>query len=209
MFNRLVSLQPSGLIVDSGKLDLLFTLPMESETFGISAGSMETEIIPPVLLLEPSMRAYNESLPSILARTYSDANFLQNISKTARTAENQTHLVSKTSAIHLEDDSFDFSSFLENTAYVQISDPGMPGPDFDIPRSKLLRARPKRAEQRKVWEAVYERYRDQRMEVCGLDLEPETTSIPASSMDAQQENQQENPHEADHEQAILMPTEHD
>lgn len=172
MFNRLMYLQPSGLIVDSGKLDLLFTLPMTSDVLGISTGSREDEIFPPLLLIEPSMRAYNESLPSIISKKYSDNNFLQNFPIKTRTSKNQTNLVMKTSSFHLEDGNFDLTSFMENTAYVHISDPDMPGPEYDAPRSKLLRARPKQAEQRKVWEAVYERYREQRMEICGLDLEP-------------------------------------
>ena len=192
-------LQPSGLIVDSEKLDLLFTLPMETELLGISTRSQQEEKLPPLLLLEPSMRAYNGSLPSIVARTYSDESFLQNIPKITKTSENQTNLVVKTSSIHLEDENFDLSYFMENVAYVHISDPGMPGPEYDTPRSRLLRARPKQAEQRKVWEAVYDRYREQRMEVCGLDLEP---SVPLANTDPN-ENHPEKPRVNDHEKVLM------
>lgn len=200
MFNRLMYLQPSGLIVDSEKLDLLFTLPMETELLGISTRSQQEEKLPPLLLLEPSMRAYNGSLPSIVARTYSDEGFLQNIPKITKTSENQTNLVVKTSSIHLEDENFDLSYFMENIAYVHISDPGMPGPEYDTPRSRLLRARPKQAEQRKVWEAVYDRYREQRMEVCGLDLEP---SVPPQNTDPNG-NHPEKPRVDDHEKFLMQ-----
>lgn len=201
MFNRLIYLKPSGLIVDSGKLDLLFTLPMKSDLLGISTGPREEEIVPPLLLIEPSIRAYNESLPSIIAKTYSDKSFLQNVPIRTRTSKNQTNLVMKTSSIHLEDDRFDMSYFMENTAYVHISDPGMPGPEYDTPRSKLLRARPKQAEQRKVWEAIYERYREQRMEICGLDLEPNI--LPADSDPTKNHPEKL---QADDQQNILMQT---
>lgn len=79
----------------------------------------------------------------------------------------------ETSAIHQESDRFNLSSFIDTTSYVHISDPGMLGPEFGESKSRLIRARPEQMTQREVWEAVYERYRQQRMEVCGLDLEPD------------------------------------
>jgi hypothetical protein len=62
---------------------------------------------------------------------------------------------------------------LKDTAYVIVEDEGLPGPEFDIPYGDWLSARPEEGEQRRAWEGVYERYRDARREVCGLDLEAE------------------------------------
>lgn len=86
-----------------------------------------------------------------------------------------------TSAFHLEDDTFDGAQFMEATSYVQLSDPGLLGPEFSASRLDLNRAKPQQMEQRRAWEAVYERYRQHRMELCSLDLEPaeDTTSEPA------------------------------
>ena len=62
---------------------------------------------------------------------------------------------------------------LKDTAYVIIEDEELPGPEFDIPYENWMRARPEAGEQRIAWEGVYERYREVRREVCGLDLETE------------------------------------
>lgn len=206
MFNRLIYLQPSGLIVNSGKLDLLFTLPMESELLGVYTEPQGEGNIPSLLLLQPSMRVYNESLPSIVARTYSDNRFLQDIPRTTTISENNANLIMKTSSIHLEDDNFDLSSFVENTAYIHISDPGMSGPEYDTPRSGLLRARPKQTEQRKVWDAVYEKYREQRMAVCGLDLEPTIFTASTDSANNHVAKESKALQSAKHQKKILKPT---
>lgn len=169
--NRLIYLKPSGLILDSAKLDRLFTLPMESAMLGIAGSPQDEDTTPSVILVEPSEKAYNDTLSSIPAGSYSDNEFLQHVSLVRGIAD-QNHLVVKTSAIHLESDRFNVTEFIEFTSYVQLSDPGLPGPEFSIPRRQLLRVKPKQPIHRKAWETVYEMFREQRMSVCGLDLEP-------------------------------------
>lgn len=171
LLNRLIYLKPSGLILDSAKLDMLFTLPMESAMLGISGNPHDEDTIPSVILLEPSEKAYNDTLSSIPAGSSSDEEFLRHVSLVAGT-RGQNNIVAKTSAIHLESDRFNLTEFIESTSYVQLSDPGLPGPEFNVPRRQLLRAKPKQPIHRRAWETVYEMFREQRMSVCGLDLEP-------------------------------------
>jgi hypothetical protein len=173
MFDRLIYLQPSGLIINSPRLDLLFTLPMESKVKGISAKLQGNNASPPIVLVKPSAEAFNKSMSVIQAGKYKDDDFLKNNNISNATTSYQSHSVVETSAIHLEDDQFNFSSFIDTTSYVHISDPGIRGPEFGVSRSSVIRARPKQMQGREVWEAIYERYRQQRIEVCGLDLEPE------------------------------------
>jgi hypothetical protein len=173
LFNRLIYLQPSGLIINSGKLDSLFTLAMDSETQGISANLPEENATPPILVFAPSAKALNKTLSVIQAGNYSEDQFLRNIPSLSTTTSNRSYSVVETSAMHQESDRFNLSSFIDTTSYVHISDPGMLGPEFGESKSRLIRARPEQMAQREVWEAVYERYRQQRMEVCGLDLEPD------------------------------------
>lgn len=184
MFKRLIYLQPSGLIINSGKLDMLFTRAMVSETMGISATNQEKGLNPPVLVIEPSVEALNRTLAVMEAGKYKEDEFLRNIPSSNAATSNRSYSVVETSAIHLEDDRFSLSSFIDTTSYVHISDPGMLGPEFGSSGSRLVRARPEQADPREVWEAVYERYRQQRMEICGLDLEHEPElkgNKPASS----------------------------
>lgn len=190
LFNRLIYLKPSGLIIDAAKLDMLFTLPMESAMLGISGNPQDEGTVPSVILLEPSERAYNDTSSSIPAGSYSDDEFLQHVSLVADTVD-RNHLVAKTSAIHLESDRFNVTEFIESTSYVQLSDPGLPGPEFNIPRRQLLRAKPKQPNHRKAWETVYEMFREQRMSVCGLDLEPalELLSVKTMANDSRPDQQ--------------------
>ncbi len=117
------------------------------------------------------MNTYKETLLSTPAGSYSDDEFLRNIPKFTGTAE-QNDLAAKTSRIALESDSFNATQFFEAASYVQLTDPTLPGPEFDLPRELLLRARPKQLQRRKAWETIYEIFRQQRMNICGLDLEP-------------------------------------
>lgn len=180
MFDRLIYLQPSGLIINSGRLDVLFTLSMESETKGVFAKLHEEKQTPPVLIFEPSTEALNKSMAVIEAGNYREDEFLRSIPSSNAAASNRSDSVVETSAMYLEDDGFNLSSFIDKTSYVHISDPGMLGPEFGSPRSRMIRARPEQTEPREVWEAVYERFRQQRMEVCGLDLEPDPELIEAN-----------------------------
>lgn len=173
MFNRLIYLQPSGLIINSGKLDMLFSTAMVSETMGISATFQEKAVTPPVIIFEPSVEALNKTIAVMEAGKHKEDEFLRNIPSSNAATSNRSYSVVETSAIHLEDDRFSLSSFIDTTSYVHISDPGMLGPEFGSSVSRLVRARPEQTEPREVWEAVYERYRQKRMEICGLDLEHE------------------------------------
>lgn len=66
---------------------------------------------------------------------------------------------------------FNVSVFEAATTYVRLSDPELPGPEYDVPYADRARIRPKNSEAREAWEKLYERFRQRRMEVCGLDLE--------------------------------------
>jgi hypothetical protein len=67
---------------------------------------------------------------------------------------------------------FNGTVFRETTTYVRLSDPELPGPEYDVPYIDRMQIRPKADEAREAWEKLYERFRQRRMEVCGLDLEP-------------------------------------
>lgn len=173
MFDRLIYLQPSGLIANSERLDTFFTLSMESETEGVFAKNREENQTPPIIIFEPSAKKLDKNMAVIEAGDYKEDELLRSIPSSNAVTSDESKSVMETSAIYLEDDGLNLSSFINKTSYVRISDPGILGPEFGSPRSKLIRARPEQTEPREVWEAIYERYRQQRMEVCGLDLEPD------------------------------------
>lgn len=173
IFNRLIYLRPSGLIIDSADLDLLFTLPLpkESAILGISGNSKEEFTLPSIVIFEPSIRAYNDVLSSISIETYSDDEFLRHIPQISGIGE-QGHLVARTSAMSLESNVFTATDFFKSISYVHLTDPDFPGPEFDIPSQTVVGARPKLPQHRVIWEMVYEIFKERRMSICGLDLEP-------------------------------------
>ena len=171
-YNRILFLRPSGLILDSTPLDLLFTLPMEQPLLGLSApedGSMQ----PAILLFEPSKETYRDVISSLPEGAYPDGEFLQRVTTTPAPADGESPmtLLAQTSALGDVDAQFNATRFLDTTAYIRLSDPDLPGPEYDIPRQDYVRAMPGSKEARQAWEGVYERFRDARMGVCGLDLE--------------------------------------
>jgi hypothetical protein len=68
-------------------------------------------------------------------------------------------------------DGFNATLFEGMTTYVRLSDPEFPGPEYDVPYSERVALRPKNEEARGAWERLYEKFRQRRMDVCGLDLE--------------------------------------
>lgn len=172
-YNRILFLRPSGLILDTTPLDLLFTLPMERPLLGLSAPEDES-MQAAMLLFEPSKETYQDVQSSLPEGAYPDGEFLQRVTSTPAPADGESAmtLLAQTSGLADVDAQFNATEFFDNTAYIRLSDPGLPGPEFDIPRPDYVRAMPRSKQARKAWEGVYERFRDTRMEVCGLDLEP-------------------------------------
>lgn len=157
--------------MDSANLDLLFTLPMESSILGISGNSEKEFTLPSIVIFEPSITAYNVALSAISIETYSDDEFLRNIPQIPGNV-GQGHLVARTSAMSLDFNKFTAANFFKSISYVHLTDPDIPGPEFDIPSKTFVRAKPKLPQNRAIWERVYEIFREQRMSICGLDLEP-------------------------------------
>ena len=172
-YNRILFLRPSGLILDSTPLDLLFTLPMEEPLLGLSAPEDES-MQPAMLLFEPSKETYQDVITSLPEGAYPDSEFLQRVTSTPAPAngESPMTLLAQTSGLDDVDAQFNAKTFMDTTAYIRLSDANLPGPEYDIPRPDYVRAMPRSKQGRKAWEDVYERFRDARMEVCGLDLEP-------------------------------------
>ena len=144
---------------------------MDTPILGISAnhnGDSEASLV----LFEPSNKAYTEVAERLAGTSYSETDFLQNIPMMTDFAEDQIHLVARTSALRLENEQFDADEFLEMTGYIHVSDPDLPGPEYDFLKDKVSSARPDSTEARMAWEKSYEVFRQQRIEDCGLDLEP-------------------------------------
>lgn len=172
-YNRILLLQSPGLILDSTPLDLLFTLPMETPMLGLSA-SQEDKLHPSLLLLQPSRDTYAETISSLPEGAYLDSEFLQRVTLESAPIDpkHPICLLAETGLLGAErGEELNATEWLDSTAYVRLKDDGLPGPEYDIPSEDFVRAMPRGEQASRVWERVYERFRDARMEICGLDLE--------------------------------------
>ena len=175
-FNRLIYLPPSGLLLNADPMDLLFTLPMEGRPMlGLADPLGETNDVD-ILLIEPTKDLLQETASSLPEGAFLDSEFLGKILTTPApmpsNGENSITLLAKTGPLINVGAQFNATAFMEETAYVRVKDESLPGPEYGTPRGKLMDAMPREKEARRAWEAVYERYREARMDVCGLDLEP-------------------------------------
>lgn len=70
------------------------------------------------------------------------------------------------------EENWDPAAIYEESYYVSFEDEEAPRPWHIWPKGVEERVRPKRSDDEKVWKALYSRWARQRMDVCGLDLEP-------------------------------------
>lgn len=168
-FEHILYLQPSGLVIDSAALDAVFAV--ETNT-SVTAFSDPSDAQPLVTLITPSGDSFDEAMEVIRADPRSEISYLTNNTRFLPQTKDLPPLSSQSSSLRLASESFDTDTFLSEVGYMQLSDPGILGPEYDIPRNVFLESRPEQPKARKAWEDLYEMYRTRRMEVCGLDLEP-------------------------------------
>ena len=193
-FNRIIYLQPSGLILDATPLDLLFTLPMEEKPMlGLSSPTESSADRPAILLFEPSQPLYQNTIAALPEGAYPDLDFLAQVQVTPAPGtkgegDSVATLMAETSSLHHAEEQFNATQFLDTTGYVHFQDEGVLGPQYDLTRD-FYNAAPEQREARVAWESVYERFREGRMDACGLDLEP--VVIPAVPAEVQGSNEEE------------------
>jgi hypothetical protein len=85
-------------------------------------------------------------------------------------SDEDTKLYTTTATIRNQE-KFDAAVFASETAFVMFQDPDLPGPEYDVPYTDIVKMRPKNEEQGFLWEKMYSMYKDRRYGVCGLDLE--------------------------------------
>jgi len=177
-YNRILYLQPSGLLLNSTKLDGLLATSSKRPWAAQPAVASEAEISTRLLLITPSREDFNRAHNQLAAGPISDSELLArlmpepNLLPPSSTDQNYNKLVAETPYLHSQSQNFDATSFLASTSYVHISDPNLPGPEYDVPHEVFFQEAPSESQSRRVWESMYERFRELRMNVCGLDLEP-------------------------------------
>lgn len=189
-FNRIIYLQPSGIILDATPLDLLFTLPMSDDqkpVLGLTSPTPSLADRPAILLCEPSPKHYEETVAALPEGAYPDLDFLALVHTIAAPSSEElsshdrphtsANLLAESSSLHHipPSSALNASLFLQTTGYIHFQDEAVKGPGYE-PGNAFRDAAPAASnEARRAWEGAYERFREGRMGVCGLDLEVDQT----------------------------------
>lgn len=174
-YDRILYLQTPGLLLNSTKLDHLLATSSKNLRTDESTKPPTSRDATSILLLAPSEAAFTqahdrlgaEQAPDneLLTRPLSERNLI-----TPPSDDNRLVLESS----HMKTEPQESSAMISTSSasYLHFSDPALPGPEYDIPRDLFSRQAPRDGPTRRLWERSYEKFRDLRMEVCGLDLEP-------------------------------------
>ncbi|KAK3676276.1 hypothetical protein LTR78_004027 [Recurvomyces mirabilis] len=179
-FDRVLSIETPGLLQDALPLDavLAFTEPtpfamLQDSAQGDGVHSAD------LLLIQPSIEVHTDLVEQITAEasTFNDT-LLPLLFKEplllASTTDDQS-LIRSIGILHdvlsPATPAFNGTAYLSDVSYIRFSDPKLPGPEYDVPWSQKVVARPHNKDADWTWTKLYGQFAQRRMEVCGLDLE--------------------------------------
>jgi hypothetical protein len=169
-YNRILYLQPSGLLLNSTKLDRLLATSPKNLSMDRSTILSESREPRPLLLLAPSPAGFSKAQDQLASGRAPDTDLSeQNL---IPPSSDNDRLVLESSYLVTEPQSSEATSLASSASYIHFSEFSLPGPEYDIPRDMFLLEAPSEGHSRILWASWYEKFRDLRMEVCGLDLEP-------------------------------------
>lgn len=175
-YERLVYLQGPGTLLDASALDSLLAFSKSEPMAAYPATPERKDISTSLLLIHPSMSVYRQLKELRSAQPLTDLNLFRKSFNAPESLISQWSLsmgnvVYESQRLRDAIEGFNASIFEQATTYVRLSDPELPGPEYDVPYYLRVELRPENSEARTTWENLYERFRQRRMEVCGLDLE--------------------------------------
>lgn len=129
-----------------------------------------------LLLIHPSVETYRQLRELRSSQPMSDLELFRTTfsfpdSLISKWSLSMGNVVYESPSLRNAIDGFNATVFEQATTYVRLSDPEIPGPEYDVPYYKTAAIRPSNQEARTVWEGLYENFRQRRMEICALDLE--------------------------------------
>ncbi|KAF2686292.1 glycosyltransferase family 8 protein [Lentithecium fluviatile CBS 122367] len=175
-YERIVYLQGPGVLLDASALDSLLAFSKSEPMAAFPATPERTDLSTSLLMVHPSHESFQQLKASRSSKPVTDLDLFRQAFAAPQSLISEWSLSMGNvvyESRHLRDavDGFNLTVFEGATTYVRLSDPELPGPEYDVPYNDRARLRPKDEQAREAWEKLYERFRQRRMEVCGLDLE--------------------------------------
>ncbi|TID15079.1 glycosyltransferase family 8 protein [Venturia nashicola] len=177
-FDRILTFPPPGLILNASPLDSILAYSSTSQTSAFPSYNTSTSLSS-LVLVAPSTQSHKALTELIRKQPHLDSLELLKYTFPAPppllkddSEEQFPTKVYATSSLLRTMQGFSAKVFEEETAFIHLADPELPGPEYDIPYADLVRMRPKDDDQGFVWEKMYSIYKDKRYSVCGMDLLP-------------------------------------
>jgi hypothetical protein len=171
-----VYLDGPGVLLDASALDSLLAFSKSEPMAAYPATPERTDMSTSLLLVHPSHESFRQLKEVRASKPVSDLDLFRQTFAAPQSLFSEWSLsmgnvVYESQRLREAVDGFNLTLFEGATTYVRLSDPELPGPEYDVPYSDRVHLRPKDEQAREAWEKLYERFRQRRMEVCGLDLE--------------------------------------
>jgi len=180
--DRALVLQAPGLILEAEALDQVLAYSTSTELAVIDENKDLGLSGEEILLIRPARDAFAALRASEMANATADMTadirFFNHILPSPLVLNLETdkeshhQLVRSISALRHVEHGFDPKEWLRTTSYLRFSDDKLPrGPEFDSPWDDKRAARPKNRDADWIWTDLYGRFAQERVEVCGLDLD--------------------------------------
>ena len=178
--DRVMSIETPGLLVDALPLDAVLAFT-QSAPFAMLHDKTEGDGVhaEDLFLMEPSAEIHSSLITQIKDREFFNDTLLSTAFSEPLLLDSHAEdsaLIRSIGTLHeavasSDPGNFNATAFLSDVSYIRFSDPKLPGPEYDIPWSEKVAARPKNKDADWTWTKLYGQFAQKRMEVCGLDLE--------------------------------------
>ena len=174
-FDRVLTVETPGLLMDASPLDAVLAFT-ESAPFAMLHDTTEGDGVhaEDLFLLEPSGQTHVELAQHFVAQPGFNDTFLSTAFSDPLLLDSnsdESTLIRSIGSLHDADNEFNATAYISDVSYIRFSDPKLPGPEYDIPFSERVAARPRNKDADWVWTKLYGEFTQKRMEVCGLDLD--------------------------------------
>lgn len=164
------------MLLDASALDSLLAFSKSEPMAAYPATPERTDMSTSLLMIHPSQQSYSQLRALRASKPTTDLDMFRKTftvpeSLISEWSLSMGNVVYESQNLRTASDGFNATAFEQATTFVRLSDPELPGPEYDVPFAERARLRPQNEEAQEAWSKLYERFRQQRMEVCGLDLE--------------------------------------
>jgi hypothetical protein len=175
-YERILYLQGPGVLLDASALDSLLAFSKSEPMAAMPATPERNDLSTSLMLVHPSQENFHQLKKLRESKPLKDIDLFRSTfaapeSLIAEWSLSMGNVYYESRNLRRPVDEFNATAFVDATTFVRLSEPELPGPEYDIPYADHVKLRPKNQQAEELWTKLYENFRQQRMDVCGLDLE--------------------------------------